>query len=426
MQRALLEISTFHAADPAAVFRRIVEVLAAQYPGTMAMINLIDGDRIGYRDVVNPHPVFQGRTSVPMRASYCQFTTGSGRPLLIQDAARDPRFAEHPAVRLGLTRYLAVPICEPQGTAIGTLCILDDHSLEPLEERDVQFLSLLAMRVSAELERERIIEERLAQERATRERLAELNAQLVEAAEARRHFVAAVIHDLRQPIAALRTTLYVLGNERDPDERRICQAMLDERLVALGAMVDGLMEFAEIEAQGVPSQFEEVDIERLLTACVHEFYPEATCRALQLCLEFAPELGLVRTDRQKLCRIVRNLLSNAIKFTAQTDPHREQVAPERVLNLVVRAWTDDQTWTLEVEDEGVGMTEEVRARIFEDYYRGPEAHAGEIRSGSARGRGLGLAIVRRFCADLNGDITVRSEPGQGACFRLRFPRNALT
>ncbi len=70
MQQALLEISTFYSAEPSAVFRRVVELLAAQYPGTMAMINLIEGDRIGYRDVVNPHPVFQGRTSVLLSHSY--------------------------------------------------------------------------------------------------------------------------------------------------------------------------------------------------------------------------------------------------------------------------------------------------------------------------------------------------------------------
>lgn len=423
MQSALLEISTFHSPDPGAVFRRIVEVMAAQYPGTMAMINLIDGDQIGYREVFNPHPVFQGRTRVPMRSSYCQFATGSGSPLLIQDAARDPRFATHPAVRLGLTRYLAVPICEPQGAAIGTLCILDDHSLEPLAERDVRFLSLLAMRVSAELERERSIEERLAQERTTRERLAKLNAQLMEAAEARRRFVAAVIHDLRQPIAALRTTLYLLGQENDPEERLVCLTMLDERLIALGTMVDELMEFAEIEAQGIPSQFEEVVVEPLLVDCVRDFHPEAACRQLRIILDIAPDLGRVHTDSQKLCRVLRNLLSNAIKFTALADPHRGQIAEAPSRTIVVRARTESQTWTLEVEDEGLGMTEAVRERIFEDYYRGPEAHASETRSGMSRGRGLGLAIVHRFCADLQGAVTVRSEPGRGACFALCFPRN---
>lgn len=70
MQHALLEISTFHSADPAAVFRRVVKLLVEQYPGTMAMINLIDGDRVGYREVANPNPVFQGRTSVPLGVSY--------------------------------------------------------------------------------------------------------------------------------------------------------------------------------------------------------------------------------------------------------------------------------------------------------------------------------------------------------------------
>ena len=422
MQRALFEISTLHSVDPAVVFRRVVELLAELYPGTMAMINLIDGDQIGYRDVVNPHPVFQGRTSVHLCSTYCQFTTAAMRPLLIQDAARDPRFTGHPAVQLGLTRYLAVPICDPQGSALGTLCILDGHNQEMLTEGDVRFLSLLAMRVSAELERERAIEERIAQERVLGDRLVALNEQLVEASEARRRFVAAVIHDLRQPIAALRTTLYVLGNESDTDERRVCQTMLDERLVALGTLVDELMQFAEIEAQGVPSQLEEVNVEPMLTECIRDLLPEGACREVRIILDCAPDLGAVRTDSQKLRRVLRNLIANAIKFTARTDPHHAQAPAEITGTVKIRARVEGADWTLEVEDDGVGMAETVRERVFEDYYRGPEAHASETRSGSSRGRGLGLAIVRRFCADLQGEVAVRSEPGRGTCFTLRFPR----
>ena len=344
-------------------------------------------------------------------------------PLLIQDATTDARFSDHPAVRLGLTRYLAVPICDPQGAALGTLCILDDHSLEPLEDQDIRFLSLLAMRVSAELERERTVEERLARERETQERLAELNAQLLEAAEARTRFVAAVIHDLRQPIAALRTMMYVLARESDPDERSVCHTMLDERLMALGSMVDELMQFAEIEAGRVPSRLEALDVGCLISDCVSEFLPEAACRALRLTLQPLPDLGIVITDSQKVRRILRNLLSNAIKFTATTDPHRDP-SPGAVLGSIeVRCRTERGVWTVEVEDSGIGIPAGICDQIFEDYFRGPEAHSSETRSGTPRGRGLGLAIVRRFCEDLECNITVRSRPGQGTCFTLRFPRD---
>jgi hypothetical protein len=70
MQRALVELSAFYHRDPSVVFRRVLEVIAMVYDGTMAMINLIDGDRIGYRDIINPHPLFRRYRSILLSDSY--------------------------------------------------------------------------------------------------------------------------------------------------------------------------------------------------------------------------------------------------------------------------------------------------------------------------------------------------------------------
>ena len=70
MQRALLAISTYFDIEPAPVFRRVLEVISDQYGGTMAMINLIDRDRIGYREIINPHPLFKRYPSISINDSY--------------------------------------------------------------------------------------------------------------------------------------------------------------------------------------------------------------------------------------------------------------------------------------------------------------------------------------------------------------------
>ena len=70
MQRALLEVSTFYAADPAAVFRRVLEIVSRHYGGTTAMINVFHGDLIRFRDVVNPPPFFLTRSSIAFADSY--------------------------------------------------------------------------------------------------------------------------------------------------------------------------------------------------------------------------------------------------------------------------------------------------------------------------------------------------------------------
>jgi hypothetical protein len=70
MQRALVELGTFFHPEPSAIFRRVLEVIAEHYHGTMAMVNLIQGERIGYRDAVNIHPLFRRASSTHLSNTY--------------------------------------------------------------------------------------------------------------------------------------------------------------------------------------------------------------------------------------------------------------------------------------------------------------------------------------------------------------------
>src|ERR1044072_7948414 len=90
MQRALVELSACFHPDPSVVFRRVLEAMSEVYGRTMAMINLVEGDRVRYRDIVNPHRLLRGRREIFLGDSYCQFTLRSVKCTLIQDAASDP------------------------------------------------------------------------------------------------------------------------------------------------------------------------------------------------------------------------------------------------------------------------------------------------------------------------------------------------
>lgn len=361
--------------------------------------------------------------------------------MLIQDARRSTDYADHPGVRLGLTRYLGVPVREADGTPIGTLCFLDGRSDELLDEQDVRFLSILAMRVSAELQRERLIEERVAEAQAAAERLALLNAQLVRSAAEKRRFVSAVIHDLRQPIATLRTLLYLLlpdggvtvhspQNVEGPenvesaesldgaeDEREQSLALLQNRVEALSRMVDELLEYAQLDAGELAWKREAVDLSAALSGWVEEFRPEAEARGVRLTADLSPELGAFETDPAQLSRIVRNLLSNAVKFTAGAP----NPAPPHV---VLRTRRRSRDWVLEVEDNGIGMSRPVLRRVFKESYRSRAGAEAEERAGYPPGRGLGLCIVQRLCTAMNARITVTSRAGEGSCFRITFRDSA--
>lgn len=337
-------------------------------------------------------------------------------PVLIQDARQDPAYAGHPAVRLGLARYLGVTVHGAAGNPIGTLCFLDHRTEELLTEADVQFLTVLAMRASAELQREELMERRLQEEREAATQLAAANAQLLQAAAEKQRFIAAVIHDLRQPIATLRTLLYVGRSDVSVEEREQSRELLESRVRALGAMVDELLEYAQLDAGEIAWHPEVLDLAAELGRCAEELQPEAEMRGMRITLELPPELGSWETDRAQLARVVRNLLTNSIKFSAR--------AGDRAPTAVLRARRSGKSWTLEVEDNGIGIPRPVLRRIFDERYRAPEAPAQEERAGYPAGRGLGLAIVKRLCARMAGRISVKSAVGHGTRFRIRFPLDA--
>jgi len=312
----------------------------------------------------------------------------------------DERYRCFPGVALGLTRYLGVPISTPDGAAIGTLCFTDSRSEIPLTEEDVRFLSLLAMRASAEVERERLMQTRAQAER--------------EGADERRRLMVAVIHDLRQPLATMRTLVHLLKSPSDPQEAASCLGSLEGRILALDQTVDELMEYSRLQSGAATWRPESVDLPRFLTARLESFRFEAEAREVSLALELDPHLGVAEADPRKLEHIVHNLLANAVKFAAAQDRGERRV--------VLRAGGAGKTnWKLEVEDTGIGMNPACLRRLFTEGYRAPGSSGCEDRLGYPRGRGIGLAIVSGLCAAAEAEVEVRSRPGAGTRFTLTFP-----
>ena len=112
----------------------------------------------------------------------------------------------------------------------------------------------------------------------------------------------------------------------------------------------------------------------------------------------------MKGDADALLTVFGNLLANAIRYT----PEGGQVT--------VRLGAGDASAWFEVADTGVGMTEDVKARVFDKFYRSPEARGIE-----AQGLGLGLTLVRQAVAAHHGSVSVESAPGAGSTFRVTLP-----
>ncbi|NNE75303.1 MAG: HAMP domain-containing histidine kinase [Acidimicrobiales bacterium] len=229
----------------------------------------------------------------------------------------------------------------------------------------------------------------------------EMLARLDQAFEGQRRFIHETSHELRNPLAVLRTNLDVV--QSDPtatveDYREVSEVMgrTAERMTAL---VDDLLLYARQEA---PDHREElVDAATVVTETVAEYRASAEAKSIRL-LEHATPRSFVKGDPTALRRALANLLTNAIR-------HTPEAGRIRVASGSEAAWV----WVA-VEDEGPGIAEGDQDRVWQRFWRGE-------RRRTKLGSGLGLTIVRQIIEAHGGQVQLLSEPGRGSTFVLWLP-----
>jgi signal transduction histidine kinase len=221
-------------------------------------------------------------------------------------------------------------------------------------------------------------------------------------------FVANVSHELRTPLNVIIGLCQLLERDKHlPLAALQTEAVtrMERNARAQLELVNQLLEYSRLEAGRAALMLESVEISTLVSEVVGHFAPEAREKRISLRADVAPELGKVRTDRNKLAQALSNLLSNAVKFTATGEV------------TVTAAPLDDERWTLEVRDTGIGISHEAIDFIFDEFRQVDDRLA---RSYS--GVGLGLAITRKIVELLEGEIEVESRPDKGSRFLVTMPR----
>lgn len=214
--------------------------------------------------------------------------------------------------------------------------------------------------------------------------------------------LAAIAHELRTPLAAATGTLDLARRSIARGQAEPVPRLLDQSRQAMGHL-DRLTATLFDASRGRSAQlsFAAQRLDTLLAQAVGWVTEAAAEKDVQLVYETALMPATVWGDSDALITVFGNVLSNAIRYTP---------AGGRV---TVRHGTDTLHAWIQVEDTGIGMTPDVLARIFEKYYRAPDA-----RSVDARGMGLGLALVKDIVEAHQGEIQVSSQVGQGSTFRI--------
>ena len=227
---------------------------------------------------------------------------------------------------------------------------------------------------------------------------------LKRAFEREKQAVADISHELRTPLAALRTTLDV--SLRKPREAAQYKATMEDcRDISkqLSRLVDRILTLAAMDADHASAVKIPVNVSELAAECVTVIRPLADGQTLTLTTELDPK-ATATTDPDKLREVMMNLLHNAIEYSQPHGTVRLSVKPS------------GQNVQIAVTDTGIGMTPEVRSKIFERFYRADSSrHATGVHAG------LGLSIVKEYLERLHATIHVSSEPNHGSRFEVTLP-----
>ncbi len=222
------------------------------------------------------------------------------------------------------------------------------------------------------------------------------------AGELRRRFVQDLAHEIRSPLAVLRTTVEAMEGEVDGETA----ALLVRQVERLTRLSEELKELAFIESGELEVRPGPVDVGRLVRDVLADLGREIRGRRLRVRVE-VPEGLLVRTDPRLLSRIVSNLVENAVKYNRGGG------------SLEVRARRAQEGLALVVSDTGVGIPARDLGAVFQRFYRVDAA-----RTPGRGGLGLGLAIVKHLVDRLEGTIRLESREGVGTTVHVELPEIA--
>ncbi|WP_341393915.1 sensor histidine kinase [Arthrobacter sp. G119Y2] len=230
---------------------------------------------------------------------------------------------------------------------------------------------------------------------------------LTDALRARDDFVSSVSHELRTPLTSIIGYLDLAQEEVEdtgltgtiPHAVEVAQRN-SERLLSL---VSDLLAAASGSVALDPRP---VSGEELIKACLRSASPRAAAGGVLLTAEYAPGLT-VHGDPGRLAQVLDNLLSNAIKYSPDGG------------TVTVRSWTEPGLAFLEVQDCGMGMSEEDQRELFTKFFR-----TGAVRRAGIPGAGLGLAITKNIIEAHGGTISLVSAPGEGSTFTVCLPQPA--
>lgn len=229
----------------------------------------------------------------------------------------------------------------------------------------------------------------------------------VELSQLKSDFVSSVSHEIRTPLALI--SMYIetleMGRVNNAEKIREYYTVILNETTRLSGIVNRILSFSQIESNKRKYSFDEANLNEIVENTALSFRYNIENKGFSYSFEPEHHLPSISADKEAIADALVNLIDNAMKYSAE---HK---------SIVVRTGRTDKYVYIEVEDQGIGISEKNQKHIFDKFYRVTEKNL----ANRVKGSGLGLAIVKHIVDAHEGRIYVKSSPGSGSLFRLMFP-----
>lgn len=320
-----------------------------------------------------------GQRTIPADNSIAGWVFTHGEPIVAKDVLNDPRFyREIDVITQFETRsILGVPL-KTKDKIMGVIESVNKQE-GTFTEEDVQILQTLAAQAAIAIE----------------------NSQLFMQSD----LIAEIVHELRNPLAALTAAAHLLQRSDLPESQhvKLSDNILNE-VRRLNDISTDFLELSRLESGRTHFQREPIHLGGLIEETLELVRPQAQSREIKLESELDTSVAPVHGDRKLLKQLLLNLLTNAIKYNRS----KGKV-------VVALKMEDSENVVMEVRDTGRGISAEDQEHLFERFYRVLDSED------EVQGTGLGLAIAKRIAESHQGSITVESAIDHGSSFAVHLP-----
>jgi signal transduction histidine kinase/ActR/RegA family two-component response regulator len=340
-----------------------------------------------------PARVLQEMEELPASQTLLADAASSGRGSVVPGSSdsRDPHAVF--ARSSGVAAYAVYPLIAHEHL-VGSLAF-GSRARPPFDPDELALMQTVCDQVAVAVDRARLISE-------LRDRAKEL-------AEGDRHkneFLAMLAHELRNPLAPIRTAVEVMRlRDSDREALKRNRGVLDRQVTHMGRLLDDLLDMSRISRGKVRLRKERVELGPVLEGAIEASAPMIAQRGHDLTVSLPAQPAWVDADVTRLHQVVTNLLTNAAKYT---DPGGR---------IELSAWREGDEVAVRVTDTGIGIKPEMLPRVFDLF-----SQAERALNRSEGGLGIGLSLVRSLVEMHGGSVLARSEGlGCGSQFTVCLP-----